>query len=286
MNRLAVAVVAVCLGAAPSFAQSDACAEIDALRALYDVREAMLAAGPESWEVGRRIEHHLDLLRVPLPGGGHRWIRWIRPGSDGPVVRREKLVQADYDAGETERFEAEASVPYAVRIVVPRKRSLLRANNDVWVGTVRIRVAADGEVETIERPIEAWLKPDNSRTFDLGVIADEARVEVETATRAGTRGEALVEVHFPQAVAQDDPANPNAETVAALKRLAYSADPVELDLEIARLEDRLFPGIESVPFATLVTRLREAEALLRSEDEEEREKGRKLLEDIVRLLPR
>lgn len=267
-------------------AQSDPCAELESLRALYDVRQVMMMSSPGSYEVNRRIDYHMDRLRGPLPGGGHRWVRWVRPAGDGPVVRREKLAQAAHDRGESETFEASGTMPYAVRIVVPRKRSVFRGNNDVWVGDVRIYYWVDGRRETIEQSVDAWLRPDNSRTFDLDVIADRAEVVVETATRERHRGEALVEVHFRQALAEDDPANPDAGGIQALQRLRYAAEPAVLDLEIAQIEQRVFPGIIATPFATLVARVREAERLLRSETEEEREKGEKVLADLVETLPR
>jgi hypothetical protein len=284
MRTLLVALSTLLLLPSLTLAQADSCSEVQSLRALYDVRQAMLLTSPSSYDINRRIEYHLDRLREPLPGGGYRWVRLVRPSGDGPVQKREKLLRATY--GSSEIFEADSPLPYSVRIVVPRKRSLVRANNEVWVGDVRIRYWSGGRVETMDRTVNAWLKPDNSRTFDLGVIADRAEVEVETATRAQFVGDALVEVHFRQAVAEDDPMNPNAEGIRALTRLHYSTDPVALDLEIARLEQRLFPGIDVTPFATVVARVREAETLLRSEKEEDREKGKKVLAEVIRTLPR
>lgn len=284
MKLLLVAVSILLLLPSLGLAQADPCPEIQSLRALYDVRQAMLLTSPSSYDINRRIEYHLDRLREPLPGGGYRWVRLVRPSGDGPVQKREKLLRATY--GSSEIFEADSALPYAVRIVVPRKRSLVRANNEVWVGDIRIRYWAGGREETMERTVDAWLRPDNSRTFDLGVIADRAEVEVETATRAQFVGDALVEVHFRQAVAEDDPMNPNAEGIRALTRLHYSTDPAALDLEIARLEQRLFPGIDVTPFATVIARVREAETLLRSEKEEDREKGEKVLAEVIRTLPR
>ncbi len=267
-------------------AQSDDCAALQTLQALYEIRQLSMVASPSSYAVDRAIETSLDRLRDPLPSGGYRWVRWTRPAGDGPVVKREHLVQADQASGELELFEADATVPYAVRIVAPRKRSLTKANKELWVGTVNIRYWTEGKMKTMERRVDTWLMPDNSRTIDLGVIADRAEVSVETGTKSGNRGQSLLEVHFRQAVAQDDPSNPNFEGVEALKRLQYAADPSAIDLEIARLERQLFPGVEVTPFTTIVTRLREAEALLRSEKEEEKEKGRKALADVVRALPR
>lgn len=284
-STIAVAVLALALPLSLRAQRADDCAALQTLQALYEVRQLAMASSPSSYSVDRAIETHLDRLRDPLPSGGYRWVRLTRPAGDGPVIKREHLVNADHASGDLEHFEADGAVPYAVRIVVPRKRSLTRANKEVWVGTVNVRYSTEGETKTLERRIDAWLLPDNSRSIDLGVIADRAEVAVETATRSGNRGQALLEVHFRQAVAQDDPANPNFEGVEALKRLQWAADPAAIDLEIARLERQLFPGVEITPFTTIVTRLREAEALLRSEKEEEKEKGRKALAEVMRSLP-
>ncbi len=285
-SLIALAVFALALPFAARAQRADDCAALQTLQALYEIRQLSMAASPSSYAVDRAIETNLDRLRDPLPSGGYRWVRLTRPAGDGPVVKREHLVQADHAAGDREQFEADGTVPYAVRIVVPRKRSLTKANKDLWVGAVNVRYWTEGEMKTLTRQIDAWLLPDNSRTIDLGVIADRAEVQVETATKSGNRGQSLIEVHFRQAVAQDDPANPNFEGVEALKRLQYAADPAAIDLEVARLERRLFPGVEITPFTMIVTRLREAEALLRSEKEEEKEKGRKALAEVVRALPR
>ena len=283
---VAVALFALTIPAAAR-AQSDAdCAALQTLQALYEIRHLAMSAYPNSYTIDQAIETHLDRLRDPLPTGGYRWVRWTRPSGDGPVVKREKIVQADQASGDLEVFEADAAVPYAIRIVAPRKRSLTKANKELWVGTVNVRYWSQGQMKTMERRVDTWLMPDNSRTIDLGVIADRAEVSVETGTKSANRGQALVEVHFRQAVAQDDPANPNFQGVEALKRLEYSVDPATLDLEIARLERQLFPGVTVTPFTTIVARLREAETLLRSEKEEEKEKGRKALADVVRALPR
>lgn len=283
--RSAVPLFALALASLASPLAADDCAELEALRALYEVRQIMLHPYFGSWDVSSRIDAHLNQLREPLPDGGYRWVRWVRPAGEGPVVKKEHLARSNRRAGEQEEFEASAEKAFAVRIVVPRKRSLVRGNNEVWVGGVEIRTWVDGEMQTESKRVDQWLKPDTQRTFDLGGIVDRAEAAVETGTNPSTLGEALVEVHFRQAVAQDDPANPNREGIEALKRLAASPDPVTLDLEIARLEGRLFPGIAVTPFTTIVARLREAETLLASEKEEEREKGKKALGEVMKSLP-
>lgn len=267
-------------------APAQECPELVALRSLYGVRELMMGPYASGYEIGGFIDQQLNELRDPLPSGGYRWVRFVRPSGDGPVVKREHLISSDFASGNRDAFEAEADHSFAVRIVVPRKRSLLKGNKEAWVGNVRIRYVKDGQERVMEKRINEWLAPDTSRSFDLGMIADQAVVAAEAATRSAHVKDSLVEIHLRQAVAQDDPENPNYETIAALKRIGSSPDPVTLDLEIARLERRFFPGIDVVPFTTIGVRLREVEKLLVSEKEEEREKGRKMLAETVRALPR
>lgn len=283
--RTAALACSLVLTALASPAAADECAEIEALRALYEIRQIMLHPYFGTWDVSSRIDAHLHELRGPLADGGYRWVRHVRPAGDSPVVKKEHVVRSNRRGGELEEFEASAEVPFAVRVVVPRKRSLIRGNNEVWVGGMEIRTWVDGEMRSESKTIDQWLKPDSQRTFDLGGIVDRAEVAVQAGTNPSTVGEALVEVHFRQAVAQDDPANPHREGIEALKRLGASPDPITLDLEIARLESRLFPGIAVTPFTTIVARLREAEKLLASEEEEEREKGKKTLAEVMKSLP-
>jgi hypothetical protein len=262
------------------------CPELEAPRALYGVRQLMMEPYANTYTVGEFIDARLDELRDPLPGGGYRWVKFVRPSGDAPIEKREHLVSSDQITGEFETFEAEAGHPFAVRVVVPRKRSLLKANKDVYVGNVRIRYSVNGKEKTLEKKVNEWLPPDTSRSFDLGGIADHADASVEVATRSANVREALAEIHFRLAVAQDDPENPNAEAIASLKRIRPTIDPMTVDLEIGKLERRLFPGIDVIPFTTIGYRVREAEKLILSEKEEDQAKGKKMLTEVIRTLPR
>jgi len=285
MNRSCIAVLLLSLSSAV-FAQ-DACeSDLDALQALYEIRQVALKPSNSSYDMSRTIDARMDLLRGPLPDGGYRWVRFVRPSGEPPVVKREHLASGDEASRQLDSFEASADHPFAVRVAVPRKRGLFKTNKEVFVGTVQIRYQRDGREREITRDINQWMPPDTSRSFDLGGIADEATVSVESASRPNARRESLVEIHFLQAVAQDDPRNPNYETLQTLSRLRQRPEPDAIDVEIGRLERRLFPTLPPVPTTTLITRLREADILMRSAKPEEQEKGRKLLEQVITLLPR
>jgi len=106
------------------------------------------------------------------------------------------------------------------------------------------------------------------------------------ATDPDKTGQALVEVHFAQGVPRDNPDNPRYLTVEVLKRLRYDLDPSSLDLEIGRVEQRLFPSARVLPLTTIVGRIREYQAALQSEEEKEKEQASKMLEEIVKALPK
>lgn len=276
----------LCSLVTPALRAQDCETELAALRAFYDIRDLAVRESTSPYDITRRIDQHLSELREPLGDGSFRWVNYVRPTGSAPIVKRERSVEANRDAGDSEIFEAGADHPFAVQVVVPRKRSLIRGNMEAWVGEVEIRYWADGEEDRITRTINAWLRPDTTRSFDLGVIADRAEVVAEVGTRKSTPGQSLVEIHFQQAVPQDDPESPNADTVRRLKSLAADADPGTIDDEIESLEQQIFGRSGRLRTTELVATLRAAETLLASEKEEEREKGQKLLDTAFLMLPR
>jgi len=257
--------------------------DVETLRVLYDLRRVMIRDGAPQYDIDRVIETNIDRLREPLPSGGHRWVRLVRPSGDGPVTKKERLIAASGTA--IEEFDSEENDVFSVRIVVPRKRSVRRANNEVWIERVIVRYETNAGKKTIERSYKQWFPPDSSKTIDLPGIAERVEVVVETRARESAVRETLVETHFRLAVPQDDPASPFAQQVALLKRLNGNANQASVELEIARTEQRVFPQLPVFPVAGISSRIRQAELLLRSEKEEERERGRRLLSEAVRMLP-
>lgn len=269
----------------PAFAFDNCNPAVAALAALYDVRSVMLRSYGSEYEVREQIDKRLDDLRGPLPDGGYRWVHYVRPQGDPPTVVKGHSVVAAHDAGDRDSFEASAPHTFAVRIVVPRKRSLFNGNNPVYVGKVSIRFDVNGRSRTLNQPIAQWMAPDTSRTFDLEAIADHVEVSIDSGAQANHSRESLVEIHFRQAVAQDDPDNPNYGAIRSLQRVRSEPEPRAIDSEIASFEQALYSGASSVPVTTIVGMLRRAETLLRSSKPEEQEKGHKLLRDALRALP-
>lgn len=273
------------LVAAPLLALDDKCeSELAHLRTLYELRSLLLKSYTAPSDVQRFAERRVEELRDPLPGGGYRWVRWVRPTGDGPTEKDAHNVMAVRDAGDPDRFEATKDHVYSVRIAVPRKRSLRHANNPVYVGTARVTYETGGRTRTRDEAINQWMNPDTWRIIDLGGIADRVHVAVDVSTAQKHARQAVSEIHFRKAVAEDDPANPGYSTVRMLERIRQSPDPVTVDAEILSFERSLFPGSDPLPLVTLISDLRRADALMASEKPEEKEKGSKLLKETLRRL--
>ena len=247
------------------------------LTALYEIRSLMMKRYTSSYDVDKAVDRRLDDLREPLGGGKYRWVRWVRRDSDAPT---DKKVHKLRGATSADRFESSADHAFAVRVVVPSKRSLFNANSPVSIGGVEIRYTVNGRTRTRNERIDAPMNPDTSRTFDLETIADHVEVAVDVSSKS----EAVVETHFRQAVAEDDPANPSYSTIQALKRIRGTDDPRMIDAEIASIERGLFPGADPLPILTIIADLRRADELMRSKKQEDQDKGDKLLKETLRRL--
>lgn len=240
------------------------------LRELYAVRATALKS---SYDVSGHIDRRLDVLR-------DGWVRWVRPAGEGPFDKKLHRTKAARSAPDS--FEASGEHAYAVRVAVPAKRTVFYGNNPVYVGTVEIRYNADGKTKTINQKIDAVMQPDTSRTIDLPVIAD--RVDVRLTSGTDKPGESLVEVHFKQAVAEDDPANPEYAAVRALQRIRSSSDPRSIDDEIADAERKIWPDSYPLPLTEIIADLRRADDLIHSKKDEDQERGNKLLRETLRRL--
>lgn len=273
MRSLAIGVLA--LLTTPLFALD--AGDCSRLAALYEIRSLMMKRYSSSYEVGRAIERHVQELRGPLGDGEYRWVRWVRRDSNAPVDKKVHKLRGSANA---DRFESDAGKVFAVRVVVPGKKSLFGANNPVSVGTVTITTTRDGRSRTRTERIDAIMNPDTSRTFDLGEIFDHVQVAVD----ATSRQEAVIETHFRQAVAEDDPANPAYGTIQSLRRIGDNPDPRTIDAEIAAMERSMFGSSDSMPLLSILEDLRRADELLRSSKEDDKAKGERLLKETLRRL--
>ena len=262
---------------------NDPCGAYMQLGAVYEVRELMMKPHTSSYEVDDFIQKRVEQLRDPLPDGGYRWVRWVRPEGDAPIDKHGHTVMAVQGTGR-DSVEASGQHAFAVRIAVPAKKSLFSRNNAVYVGKIRISYTVSDRTRTKDETIDQWMNPDTSRTIDLGAITDRAEATLDASTNTNTVKESLVEIHFVQAVAQDDPANPAYDTIRSLERIRRNTDAYTVDSEIAKREHELFPGSESLPLLSIIDSLRRADELMRSDKEGNYEKGEKLMRETLRKL--
>jgi len=268
--------------AAPLFAAENDCGAMTQLGTLYELRNVAMRHSSSSYDLDSWIDKRVDLLREPQ-GNGYRWVRWARPSGNDPVDKHLHKTQAVHGTG-TDSFEATGAHAYGVRVVVPAKKSLFSKNNPVYVGTVRISYDAGGRTRTKQEKIDAWMNPDTSRTIDLGAIADRVEASLDASAAQKDVNEALVELHFRQAVAEDDPANPAYGTIQSLRRVRGSYTSSAIDDEIARVERDVFGSTQSLPWVDIVRDLRKADDLIRSSKDADKEKGDKLLRETLRRL--
>jgi len=243
------------------------------LRELYAVRAVAMRSYSSSYDVDSFIDKRLGVLR-------EGYVIWVRPSGEGPFDKKLHRPKAPKDA--LDSFESSGEHVYAVRVAVPAKRTLFNGNNPVYVGNIEIRYTANGKTQTMKQPIEALMQPDTSRTIDLPVIADSVSVRIGTGT--DRPNESLVEVHFKQAVPEDDRNNPNYDVVRALQRVRDSSDHRAIDDEIADMERRILPNGDPLPLVEIIAELRKADDLIHSKKDEDQERGNKLLRETLRRL--
>jgi len=282
VKRILLALAALCV-ATSSFAleRDEQCRAYTHLGALYEIRSLMARNYVSSYDVQKAIDRRIETLRVPLADGGYRWVRWVRPDKNAPDDKQVHEVRASRNST-PDTFEATADHPFNVKVIVPSKRSLLNGNNRVYIGTLRVSYTVNGRSYNKELAINDWMNPDTSRTIEFDTIADHAEATVDVSTN--DPGKAVAELHFRQAVAQDDPANPDYATIQSLNRIRSSTDAATIDAEIAAVEQGIFPGSESLPLLTVLDELRRADKLIHSSKTDDQDKGQKLLKDTLSRL--
>src|SRR5712691_10663701 len=111
--------------ATPLFAATpDDCSAYQHLGALYEIRAVMLRPYSSSYDVDRVIDQRVDRLRGPQADGSYRWVQWRQPSGDAPTEKKTHEVHAAQGGGDPDLFESSREHVFALKVVVPRKRSL------------------------------------------------------------------------------------------------------------------------------------------------------------------
>src|SRR5712691_8101980 len=104
--RRALLFLAVLFIATPLFAINDCTGQLTHLGTLYQLRSMMMRTYTSSYDVQRFIDRRIEDLREPLPSGGYRWVRWMRPTGDAPIDKNVHNVVAAQGVGDPDSFEA------------------------------------------------------------------------------------------------------------------------------------------------------------------------------------
>ncbi|MDX1583820.1 MAG: hypothetical protein R3338_09500, partial [Thermoanaerobaculia bacterium] len=179
MKRIALFVLCLLAVATPAAAgelSERVEVDLELLSVLHQVRGMWLDPDVPEWKIDSRIDDVIDRWRGPLPDGGYEWVVRRRPATE-VVSRSEQLIYGTRER--LARIEEGGSWVYGVRLVVPRKRSLFRGNNSVWIEAVTIRLRSEeGEIEEDSIPLERWFEPNTSRTWEFEMIVPRADVFV------------------------------------------------------------------------------------------------------------
>ena len=116
-----------------------------------------------SYDVDNFINARVEQLRDPLPDGGYRWVRWIRPEGDAPVDKHGHTVVAVHGSN-GDSVEASGQHAFAVRVAVPAKKSLFSRNNAVYVGTVHVSYSVNGRTRTKDEAISCSVPREASKS--------------------------------------------------------------------------------------------------------------------------
>src|SRR5712692_8652798 len=89
--------------AIPTFAM-DCTGQLTHLGALYQIRSMMMRRYTSSGDIERFIDRRIEELREPLPDGGYRWVRWMRPTGSERIDKNGHTSRAGQGRGDPNVF--------------------------------------------------------------------------------------------------------------------------------------------------------------------------------------
>ncbi|MBI2212670.1 MAG: hypothetical protein HYU52_03415 [Acidobacteria bacterium] len=163
------------------------------------------------------VEQNLDMLREPRSDGSYRWASFQRVEA-GRISDEKEILKVSTEAT-LDTIELAGKHSFSVVVTAPRKRSLISANNKIFVRDVIAEITSgDGKIRTAEIPVGVWVNPGDSHSVPLDEIAASARVKVNIGVESGTK-KAVASVALLQAGLVDDPLNPHHPAVKRLNVL-------------------------------------------------------------------
>lgn len=174
---------------------------------LGDTRQVQLAM----------IDADVDALRMPRENGTYQWASLQR--EEASRVTEEKSIERVSTEAELRNVTVTAANAYRVVVAAPAKRSLLNANNRVYVRTILVdSTGFDGKTTHTEIPVNAWVNPGDSNSTALPDIGKSVKATVELGVESGNKT-AVAQVALLQAKLVDDPTSPYYPAVTRLNQI-------------------------------------------------------------------
>ena len=187
----------------------------DVAKELRDSRQVMLTI----------IDQNVESMRVKRGDETYQWASLQRMEADR--VNVEKGVERVHSEQELGTITVSAPNAYRVEIAAPRKRSLVSANNRVYVRNLLVdSTSFDGRTTHVEIPVNVWVNPGDSHGVALADIGKSVRATAELGVESGNK-QAVANVSLLQAKLVDDPASPYFPAVTRLlqiRQIAASSD--------------------------------------------------------------
>ncbi len=200
---------------------------------LNDARQVMLAI----------VDSDIEDLREPRSDGTYRWASLQR--EEASRVKDQKSIERVQSEKDLREVTLTAPNAYRVEVSLPTKRSLVSANNRVYIRNVLVdSTGFDGKPLHHEISVNAWVNPGDSNGVALPEIGKSVRATVELGVESGDK-RAVADVALIQAKLADDPASPFFPAVQRLLQIRQVL--VQKDLNRGFLKSTVDEAILSVP---------------------------------------
>ncbi|HSP17770.1 MAG TPA: hypothetical protein VLV78_23700 [Thermoanaerobaculia bacterium] len=163
------------------------------------------------------IDSDVELLRDKRPDDTYRWASLQR--EEGGRVKDEKAVERVQSEKELKEITLSAPHAYRVEVRLPTKRSLVSANNRVYVRNIIVdSLGFDGKMAHHDIPVNVWVNPGDTTGVALPEIGKNVRATVELGVESGEK-KAVAEASLLEAKLVDDPTSPYFPVVRRLLQI-------------------------------------------------------------------
>jgi hypothetical protein len=163
------------------------------------------------------VDDNVETLRERRADDSYRWASLQR--EEASRVKDQKAIERVYTEKELREVSITAPRAYRVEVALPTKRSLVSANNRVYIRTVFVdSTGFDGKTTHQEIAVNAWVNPGDANGIALPEIGKSVKATVELGVETGEK-RAVADVALIQAKLVDDPASPYFPAVQRLLRV-------------------------------------------------------------------